>query len=866
MPPSAAGFSSHPSPEQLADFSRGEIDEQLADEIERHLGECATCLGDLERTRADDRWIELLRLVGPPPGVADPDRDGAAARPLADGYELGAVIGRGGMGVVHRAIQVGVGRQVALKMIAAGRDASPILVDRFRREVEAAASLNHPAIVPIYDVGVRDGVPFYAMELMKGGSLADRLASGPLPVPEAATLIEGLARAIGHAHRHGVVHRDLKPSNILYNAEGVAKVADFGLAKRLDAEGRFQTGSSQLLGTPAYMAPEQTQGGDGPIGPAVDLHALGAILFECLTGRLPFEADHPLGILERIRNSEPSSPAGLRPGLPRDLCTICLTCLEKDPGRRYPSAEALADDLARWSRGETILARPAGRLDRAAKWARRRPAEATLAAFLALAMLGTILGLLVHQDRLRAALARETEAAREAERQRGNAEAGYREAHETIRAILDVMLKGSHKGTPRLAEAYRAQAEAALPFYDRALQRVDSSDPRVQHDTARAALEAGNLQIVLGHPDLAERNLAIARKLLERLLADRPDDQTLVHDLVALHNKFGTLFMTRDPSRALASFEAALGLARRRTAASAPGLPPPDQDTAWCEHQLGAAFQNANQHDRAIPHYERAAAAYERLLKASAPSPALEVELAQTLVNLGLARSASGSTEAAVSDFRRAEALLNRAISAEPRHIEAGASRADLYVNWGLVDRDQGRLGPAIARFDLGLRDIEPRLAAEPNIPRLKTTAMNLHGARAIALERARRYPEAAVDWQHVVALTDPGPFALACRFSRLLCLARAGDLRTVVVEANALEQRPDLGPTDRYNLACVFALAVGAAPPDSPERRDLRSRALKLLRGSFLSDPKLRDNARQDPDLAPLADDPEFRRAIAGP
>ena len=333
----------HPTPDQLADFGRGAIEETLADDIERHLADCTVCLEKLEVTRSDDPWIALLRDAGAS------DSQGAGGPALALGYELEALIGQGGMGVVHRARQLGLDRRVAIKTVAAGRNATPHVIERFRREFEAIASLNHPAIVPIYDVGVREGVPFYAMELLEGGSLADRLSAGPLSIPDVAVLIERLARAVHYAHGRGIIHRDLKPSNILFDADGAAKVADFGLAKRLDADPLAATRTSLILGTPSYMAPEQAAGGSAAVGAAVDIHALGAILFECLAGRPPFLASSPLQTLELIRTAEPPNPSRFRPDLPADLRTICLMCLEKEPVRRYVSAAALADDLGRFA-------------------------------------------------------------------------------------------------------------------------------------------------------------------------------------------------------------------------------------------------------------------------------------------------------------------------------------------------------------------------------------------------------------------------------------------------------------------------------------------------------------------------------------
>ena len=639
------------------------------------------------------------------------------------------------MGVVHRARQLGLDRRVALKTVAAGRDASPHVLERFRREFEAVASLNHSAIVPIYDVGVREGVPFYAMELLEGGSLADRLAAGPLSIPDVVALLERLARAVHYAHGRGIIHRDLKPSNILFDADGAAKVADFGLAKRLDPDpAAAATRTSLILGTPSYMAPEQAAGGSEAVGAAVDVYALGAILFECLAGRPPFVASSPLETLELIRTAEPPNPTRFRPDLPADLRTICLTCLEKEPARRYGSAASLADDLGRFARGETILARPTGARDRAIKWARRRPAEAAFAALLALSLVGTIAGLLAHQARLSAALSREADSAAAARRQRSIAESNYRDARDAITRILAVLSDPRFAGSPRLAEAHRAQAEAALAFYDRVLAQTDSH-PLIRRDTARAAVEAANLQFTLGRPEPAEANLLRAQRLYEDLLAESPGDEGLLREQMVAYIKQGVFLMRRDTARSVSALEKALALARRRVDLAPDDDDHPKKDVAWCEHNLGTTWQLANSPERAVPHYARAVAIYEEGLLQAPDDVSLLVELAQSLVNLGLVRATMKDAARAEVNYRDAEGMLEKALAARPNVAEYVASRCDLLVNWGNLDVEHGRLDAGIARFGHGLRALDPILNAEPNVLRLKATALNLHGARARARE-----------------------------------------------------------------------------------------------------------------------------------
>jgi serine/threonine-protein kinase len=313
-----------------------------------------------------------------------------AGLPQVPGYRVEDVLGSGGMGVVYRAWHPRLNRAIALKMLLAGPCARPAELERFLREAQAVAALHHANIVQVYDVGDVEGRPYFTMELVEGGNLADQIHGAPQPAYQAAALVATLAEAVHSAHQSGIVHRDLKPSNILLARDGTPKVTDFGLARRLEGNGGL-TLSGVPLGTPSYMAPEQARCEKKAIGPATDVYALGAILYEMLTGRPPFCADTPTATLQQVVTEEPVPPARLNPQVPRDLATICLKCLHKQPPRRYASAAALAEDLRRFLRGEPIAARRAGRLERLARWARRSPAAAALLA-VSLLMATTVLG------------------------------------------------------------------------------------------------------------------------------------------------------------------------------------------------------------------------------------------------------------------------------------------------------------------------------------------------------------------------------------------------------------------------------------------------------------------------------------------
>jgi predicted Ser/Thr protein kinase len=424
-------------------------------------------------------------VPAPPPNRT---RDASEVHRFGD-YELLEEIARGGMGVVYKAQQTSLQRVVALKMILEGHLASEEDVLRFRVEAEAAARLDHPSIVPIYEIGEHDGRHYYSMAYVEGDSLADLLAEGPLPPLESAEAINGAAEAIHHAHRHSVVHRDLKPANILIDERGNPRIIDFGLARVLSRDANL-TGVGQVMGTPNYMAPEQAAGKTDQMGPASDIYSLGAILYALLTGRPPFNAATSLDTMLQVIERVPVSPRLLNPAVPIDLETIVMKCLEKDPDRRYRSGQDLANDLDRFRAGKPIKAKPPSMGLRLCRWSRDHLLVTSVSTVIAVALM--VVALLAAY-RYRHELLRNIELTRELAELENTVEKERTAVQQEKELRLEAVRRGQRNKALRLAaEARLAVSESPELSILLAIEAVDSAGPLSARTegTVRAALEA----------------------------------------------------------------------------------------------------------------------------------------------------------------------------------------------------------------------------------------------------------------------------------------------------------------------------------------------------------------------------------------
>ncbi|HEY6562859.1 MAG TPA: serine/threonine-protein kinase, partial [Pirellulaceae bacterium] len=749
-------------------------------------------------------------------------------------------------------------RLVALKMIRMGAWTSPEQLSRFRAEARAAACLQHPNIIQIHEVGDSREGPFLAMELAEGGSLDRKLATGPLAPREAAELVELLARAMHHAHGHGILHRDLKPGNVLLTTDGTPKISDFGLAKSVSdvpesveaSRPEHQTRTGQILGTPSYMAPEQASGHKA-LGPATDIHALGAILYETLSGRPPFLAATILETLEQVRSREPVRLSRLQSGLPRDLQTICLKCLEKDPTRRYRSAAALGDDLRRYLDQKPIAARPANLLVRMLKWARRRPAAAALVAVSLLAVTGLVGGILAHNAVLRVQV-------RRAQAEEARADRNYTEARQTIQQMLARLSDKNLAETRQLKDLQRKQMEDALAFYQSLLRQLDDNDPGVRFDSAQAARETAAIQGRLGRYSKATHNVQRTIELLERLGREQPDRMELRAELADSYR------MLADLQSAVSRLDLAEVGHQRAIAIYEALISDPSAPAAWheglarCHNNIAGVFMSTNRFEEAMDHYQQALTINQALLRADPANMRLRASASQNLINLALL----GSSDDA---YRRAESNVKSLTLDYPGEVEFAANLANLYGNWANLSRGQGSLERTLSLYASTIRTAKAVLDQEPNWVAAKSTLLNAHGGRAQFFDGLKRYDEALTDWDVVIKMSK-GPARFQHSMSRALTLARMGAPARAVAQAEAMAEGMELAGVDLFNLACVYAVSMAALPVDAPPpvKEQYGNRAVELLEQAHASgwfrDPSAIDLVRADRDLEPIRSRSDYR------
>jgi serine/threonine protein kinase len=692
----------------------------------------------------------------PHAAAADQAKVADGALPVIPGYEILKELGHGGMGVVYLAWQTSLKRLVALKRIRVGDQAGQGARARFRTEAEAVARLQHPNIVQIHEIGEAEGAPFFSLEYVEGGSLADYLRGKPQPSLPAAALVETLARAMHHAHERGILHRDLKPGNVLLSFsresekedatltkrvassfsdsrlnEYVPKITDFGLAKLVDVE-QGQTQSGEIMGTAAYVSPEQAMGKTRRVGSATDVYSLGAILYELLTGRPPFLAATMFDAMVELMSREPLPPRRLQAAIPRDLETICLKCLEKEPGRRYASAAALAEDLRRYQAGEPIAARPIGRLERGWRWCRRNPVVAGLVAAVALSLCG---GTAIATWQ---AMVARTEARR-----------------------AETRLEQIEKGTKILGSIFadldpHLEEKEGKPLLEILGQRIQKVAGELEGESIADALAMADLQQILGDSLINLGYYLPAKALLEKSAA------TYAHELGDEDEK-------------------ALG--------------------SRCS--LARAFLANGDLNLAIPLLESTLKAQETTLGDAHPATLT------TRNNLATAYKDNGNLDGAIALFERV--LRDREAILGEDHLDSITSRNNL----GVAYKNAGKMDLAIPLLGSNLKACETKLGNNhrDTLRALNNLASAYEAAKNLKLaiplyERTVKLQEAKLGKEHPDTLTACNNLANAYRADNKL------DLAIELLQCTLKLQETKLGPnhpdslTSRNNLASAYLTA----------------------------------------------------------
>jgi tetratricopeptide (TPR) repeat protein/tRNA A-37 threonylcarbamoyl transferase component Bud32/ribosomal protein S27E len=598
-------------------------------------------------------------------------------------FELLEELGRGAFGTVWKARDQVLDRTVAIKL-PRQEGLDNIESERFLREARAAAQLHHPGIVSIHEIGRENDQVYIVSDFVPGATLGEWVDSKPLAFRDIAELVARIADALEHAHLQGVIHRDLKPANILLDAAGQPHLTDFGLAKR-DANEITVTVEGQILGTPAYMSPEQARGEGHRVDRRADIYSLGVILYELLTGELPFRGSSRMVVLQIIYD-DPPLPRKLRTAIPRDLETIALKCLEKDPGRRYPTADELAADLRRWLAGEPIRARPIGRTERLSRWCSRNPMIAGLAATAALLLIAVAVVSTVSAVRLRALADQERQARREAELH-------FQRARAAVDQMLTEVGHESLAHVPYVESVRRALLEKALSFYGDLLESRPT-DPTVRKELALAHHRCGQIHFLLGRPREAEQSYRRAIGILDKMADGFPRSIDYRHHLAISHDFLAELLRVAGGRQEEAEQHYRAALTHQTRLVQDPqSTPEMRRELTRTYNNLGILLMETNRLSEAEPAFRQAIAGLEQLMVEFPAVPEYQADLARTFINVGILRKGQQKTEAAEEAYQRAAELLGALRSSYPANHEYG-------YKWGVSQLDLANLYTTAGQLD----------------------------------------------------------------------------------------------------------------------------------------------------------------------
>jgi serine/threonine-protein kinase len=798
------------------------------------------------------------------------------------GYEILEVLGRGAMGVVYKARQRGLKRIVALKMILAGDHVGETELARFRTEAEAAGQLQHPNIVQVYEVGEQGGCPFLSLEYINGGSLKDRLGGKPQPVLHAAQLVQVLAQTMEFAHRQGIIHRDLKPANVMLvdarasgssestlsaaplveELYGIPKIADFGLAKRLE-EDKGHTRTGTILGTPSYMAPEQAEGRSKEVGPLADQYALGAVLYEVLTGRPPFQGATVWETLDQVRSQEPVPPSQLQPRVPRDLETICLKALQKEPHKRYATTGAMAEDLRRFLANEPILARPVSNRERLVRWCKRNPRLAASVSVAGLAIIAWACHATVQWYQIGQAKAR-------AEEQR---ELASKQAQLAANTALDVVTK--------IDDALRDKAgmgQLRLQVLELTMQNlkqvarelIDSG--KADRTMGVAFQRIGTFYEQMGQTDNAIQFYKDALRIFERLIIEQPEEERNKFNAAVCYDNLGEMGKEVEPEPAVLFeyYEKALKLREPLVAAyhnEGISLAERHRLIGVSNVKLGSLCLVLGEPAQALAYGHRAVAENEA---AAVADPA---DLHNIRTYMSDARFLAGRASAllgAVADARRelddCRKLRAEQVNTEPLNALAKQSLAATDDAFGDLALQEGELKAARRHYQKAHDLFEQLCQADKNNPEFRWyrsfadyhlgTVQTLLGDPAAAQQSLHSCLETR---QALLKEDVKNPQR---KIEVMLALARLGQHQQASVLARQVQEYAPHHPGMLFAVGCGYALCIPAAK-DSATQRAYKDKATAALGQAVTHGFRAARELERAPDLEPLHGVPAYKSLI---